>query len=38
VNAVLDNFDTNMRQMAKTFQQKNRLEAISIVQTCVLIQ
>jgi len=31
VNAVMANFDINMRQMTKTTQQKNRLEAISIV-------
>jgi len=31
VSTVTANFKTNMRQMTKMSQQKNRLEAISIV-------
>jgi len=31
VNAVVANFNTNMRQKTKTSLQKNRLEVISIV-------
>jgi len=34
VNAVIANFNTNMRQMTKTSQQKNRLEVISCLNMC----
>jgi len=34
VNAVIANFDTNMRQMTKTSQQKNGLRVISSLNIC----
>jgi len=34
MEAVIANFNTNMRQMTKTSQQKNRLEVISSLNMC----
>jgi len=34
VNAVITNFNTNMRQMTKTSHKKNRLEVISKLNMC----